>query len=172
MDMLKAWWPVLVLILLVVVVVRRIRGEPLDLKDAIVLPVVLLLIGGRSIAAMELTTVDAVWLVLLSVVSLAFGAARSATTVIERREGVLFQRYRWRTFLLLVGSLVVGAALGLLAQRFGMHEEARPLTFTIGLGLAGEGAITLLRAARRGATMPWSKDGEISTILREAPNRR
>ena len=79
MDLLKTWWPVLVLILLVVVVVRRIRGEPLDLKDAIAAPVVLLLIGGRSIAAMELTTVDAVWLVVLSVVSLSFGVARSSS---------------------------------------------------------------------------------------------
>lgn len=164
MELLKTWWPVLVVVLLVVVVVRRIRGEPLDLKDATVLPVILLVIGGRAIAEVDLTTVDTVWLTFLSLVSLGFGAARSATTVIERREGVLFQRYRWTTFALLVASLVVGAVLGLLAQRFGMHEEARPLTFTIGLGLAGEGAITLLRAARMGAPMPWSQAGGSSDV--------
>lgn len=162
MELLKIWWPVLVLVLLVVVVVRRIRGEPLDLKDAIVLPVILLVIGGRAVADVDLTTADTVWLTVLSLVSLCFGAARSATTVIERREGVFFQRYRWTTFVLLVASLVVGAVLGLVAQQFGMHEEARPLTFTIGLGLAGEGAITLLRAARMGAPMPWSQAGESS----------
>lgn len=159
MELLKTWWPVLVLVLLVVVVVRRIRGEPLDLKDAIVLPVILLVIGGRAVADVDLTIADTVWLTVLSLVSLCFGAARSATTVIEHREGVFFQRYRWTTFVLLVASLVVGAVLGLVAQQFGMHEEARPLTFTIGLGLAGEGAITLLRAARVGAPMPWSQAG-------------
>lgn len=164
MDMLKTWWPVLVVVLLIVVVVRRIRGEPLDLKDAIVLPLVLLVIGGRAIGDIDLTTVDTVWLTLLSVVSVCFGAARSATTVIERREGVFIQRYRWTTFVLLLASLIVGGGLGLLAQQFGMHEGARPLTFTIGLGLAGEGAITLLRAARMGAPMPWSQAGESSDV--------
>lgn len=157
MDLLKTWWPLLIVVLLVVVVVRRLRGEPLDLKDAIASPVILLVIGGRAIADVEPTMVDGVWLVLLSLVSLAFGAARSATTVIECRERTFFQRYRWTTFVLLVASLVVGALLGLLAQQFGMHEEARPLTFTIGVGLAGEGGITLLRAARRGVPMPWSQ---------------
>ena len=39
------------------------------------------------------------------------------------------------------------------------HEAARPLTFTIGVGLAGEGAITLIRAARRGIEMPWKELG-------------
>src|SRR5690625_2207980 len=157
MDLLKNWWPLLAVVVLVVVVVRRIRGEPLDLKDALVTPVILLVIGGRAIADVELTTVDMVWLILLSLVSVCFGAARSATTVIERREDVFVQRYRWTTFVLLIASLVAGAVLGLLAQHLGMHEEARPLTFTIGVGLAGEGGITLIRAARRGAPMPWSR---------------
>lgn len=157
MDLLKTWWPLLVVVLLIAVVVRRIRGEPLDLKDAIALPVVLLVVGGRAIADVQLTIIDMVWLTLLSLVSLCFGAARSTTTVIERRGDVFVQRYRWMTFVLLIVSLVVGAALGLLAQHLGMHEEARPLTFTIGLGLAGEGGITLIRAARRGAPMPWSR---------------
>lgn len=47
----------------------------------------------------------------------------------------------------------------MLAVRFGMHdmhEEARPLTLSLGLGPAGEGAITLLRANRRGVRMPWT----------------
>lgn len=156
MELLKTWWPLLVIVLLVVVVVRRVRGEPLDLKDAAVLPVILIVIGGRAIADVHLTTTDIVWLTLLSLVGLGFGAARSATTIIERRDEIFIQRYRWTTFALLIASLVVGAVLGMLAQHLGMHAEARPLTFTIGVGLAGEGAITLLRAARKGAPMPWS----------------
>src|SRR5699024_12270012 len=119
MDMLKTWWPVLVVVLLIVVVVRRIRGEPLDLKDAIVLPVVLLVIGGRAIGDVDLTTVDTVWLTLLSVVCVCFGAARSATTVIYRLEGVFIQRYRCTIFVLLLSLIVVVGCLVLLALHLG-----------------------------------------------------
>lgn len=155
MEQLINWWPLLVVALLVILVVRRIRGEPLDLKDAVVTPLILITIGTHMIVQIGPTAVDLMWLAILTAVSLGFGAARSATIVIERRGDWYVQRYRWTTFALLLGSLIVSAALGMLAQRLGMHEEARPLTFTIGLGLAGEGAITLVRAARRGIEMPW-----------------
>ena len=128
MDLLKTWWPLLVAVLLMVVVVRRLRGEPLDLKDAVVSPLILLIIGTRTIVEVGPTTTDLVWLSILSLVSLGFGAARSATTVIERRDEQFIQRYRWTTFALLVASLVVSAGLGMLAQHFGLHDEARPLT--------------------------------------------
>lgn len=160
MDMLLRFWPLLVIALLTVVVVRRVRGEPLDLKDAAVTPLVLLAIGTNMIIGIGPTSIDLAWLAGLSAVSLAFGAARSATIVIERRADQFVQRYRWTTFALLVASLVVGAALGPVAQHFGMHEAARPLTFTIGIGLAGEGAVTLVRAARRGIEMPWKDVGQ------------
>lgn len=156
MDMLKTWWPLLVVLVLVVVVVRRVRGEPLDLKDAVVSPLILLAIGTKTIVEAGPTAIDLVWLTGLSIVSLGFGMARAATTVIERRGAQLVQRYRWTTFALLVASLVAAGGLGLLAQRLGMHEDARPLTFSIGIGLAGEAAMTLLRAARRGAPLPSS----------------
>lgn len=160
MDLLKQWWPLLVVLLLIVVVVRRLRGEPLDLKDAVVAPVILVFLGGRAVFQAHPTTIDLAWLVGLSLVAVTFGALRSATTVIEYRGDVLVQRYRWQTLALLAVSLLASAGLGMLAVRFGMHESARPLTLSIGLGLAGEGAITLLRAARRGATMPWTEFGD------------
>lgn len=135
MSTLVQWWPLLVIALLAFVVVR---GEPLDLKDALVMPIVLLAIGTNMIIQIAPTTVDLAWLAGLSVISLAFGVARCATIVIECRGYEFVQRYRWTTFALLLASLVVGAALGQLAQHSGMHEGARPLTFTIGLGLAGK----------------------------------
>ncbi len=159
MDTLIQFWPLLIVALLVVLVVRRIRGEPLDLKDAAATPLVLLTIGTHMIVQAGPSPVDLAWLAGLSIVSLAFGAARSATIVIERRGDGFVQRYRWTTFALLVASLLVGAALGQLAQQLGMHEAARPLIFTIGVGLAGEGVITLIRAARRGVEMPWKTLG-------------
>lgn len=166
MNTLIQWWPLLVVVALVAVVVRRTRGEPLDLKDAAVTPLVLLAIGTYTISQVNPTRIDLAWLTALSAVSLGFGAARSTTVVIERRGQGYVQRYRWTTFALLAASLVVGAGLGLLAQRFGMHEAARPLTFTIGVGLAGEGAITLIRAAKRGIEMPWRNLGH---DVREQP---
>lgn len=159
MDMLNTWWPLLVVVLLVVVVVRRVRGEPLDLKDAIASPVIMIVLGVRALTEVEPTVVDVAWVIALSVVSIAFGAARSASTVIEWRGEVVIQRYRWTTFALLVASLVAGAGLGLLAQQFGMHAEARPLTLTIGVGLAGEGLITLVRGRKYGLPMPWTQLG-------------
>ena len=169
--MLFSWWPLLVAVLLVVVVVRRWRGEPLDLKDAVAAPTILLLLGGREILQIQPTTVDIIWLVVLAVVGLLFGAARSASTIIEWRGGRLIQRYRGRTFALLLASLVVGGALGLLAQQLGMHPQARPMPFTIGIGLAGEAVITLLRAARRGVPMPWSERLSALTLrYRDAAN--
>ncbi len=171
MDMLNTWWPVAVAALVVIVVVRRIRGEPLDLKDALASPAILLFLGARAIVAAEPTMIDLAWLAGLSLVSLLFGAARSATTIIEQRDGVFFQRYRWKTFGLMGASLVVGAGLGMLAQQFGLHEEAKPLTFTIGVGLAGEGAITLVRAAQRGAAMPWSSSSATNAISDTMPRR-
>lgn len=161
MDVLITWWPLLVLVLLIVLVVRRLRGEPLDLKDAAVTPLILVAIGVHTIVQVSPTALDLLWLVGLSLVSLGFGAARSATIVIERRDEGFFQRYRWSTFALLLASLIVGAGLGMLAQHLGMHEEARPLIFTIGIGLAGEGAITLLRAARLGIPMPWEEQDRV-----------
>lgn len=160
MSELFHWWPVLIVILLVVLIIRRVRGEPLDVKDAAVTPLVLLAIGTHMIIQARPTGVDLAWLTGLSLVGLAFGAARSATTVIERRDGIVVQRYRWTTFALLVGSFLAGAALSRVGQHFGMHAEARPLIFTIGIGLAGEGVITLIRAARRGLEMPWRQVGQ------------
>src|SRR5690606_29466670 len=128
-------------------------------RDTALSPVILLAIGTRSLLEFDPSAIDLVWLTALSLISLGFGALRAASTVIERRGGQFIQRYRWTTFALMIASLVVCAGLGLLAQRFGMHEEARPLTFTIGIGLAGEGAITLIRAARKGAPVPWSSKG-------------
>lgn len=159
MNTLTQFWPLLIVVPLVVLVVRRIRGEPLDLKDAMVTPIVLLAIGTHMIIQVAPTAIDLAWLAGLSVISLAFGVARSVTIVIERRGDEFVQRYQWTTFALLLTSLAVGAVLGLLAQHFGMHEEARPLTFTIGLGLGGEGAVTLIRAAQRGIEMPWKTLG-------------
>lgn len=159
MDTLINFWTLLVVVLLAVLVVRRIRGEPLDLKDAAVTPVVLLAIGVHTLVQVGPTAVDLAWLAGLCAVSLGFGAARSATIVIERRRDGLIQRYRWSTFALLVASLVIGAGLGQLAVHLGMHEEARPLVLTIGVGLAGEGVITLARAAKHGVEMPWRTVG-------------
>ena len=164
MDALIQFWPSLVVVLLVVLVVRRTRGEPLDLKDAAVTPVVLLAIGAHMLVQFGPTGVDLVWLAALSAISLGFGAARSATIVIERRGDGYVQRYRWATFALLAASLVIGAGLGQLALHMGMHPEARPLVLTIGVGLAGEGVITLIRAARHGVEMPW---GTVSRDLRD-----
>ncbi len=155
--MLNQAGPFLVAGVIVVVLVRRMTGEPVDLKDVVASPAILLFLGVRDMADANLTAVDLGWIVGLSVVSVLFGAIRSTTTVFEHRQGRLFQLYRWRTLAWMVGSLVAGACLGWVAHHLGMHDGARPMTFSVGIGLAGEAVVTLLRAYRHGAAMPWSE---------------
>ena len=151
MTTLNQWWPALVVVAVVVVVVRRFRGEPLDLKDAVVAPAVLLFLGGRTLVEIDLTPTDVLWLVITGFVGVAAGAVRATTTRLTGPPHALVQHYTWRTLVVWVVSLAASGGLGLVAGQLGMHEEARPVTLSIGLSLLGEAAVTLWRARRRGA---------------------
>ncbi|CAM3477903.1 DUF1453 domain-containing protein [Isoptericola cucumis] len=151
MTVLQTWWPVLVVVVLVVVVVRRFRGEPVDLKDAVVAPAVLLFLGGRTLLDLDLTGTDVLWLAVTGAAGVALGGVRGTTTRISGPPERLVQRYTGRTLVVWVASLVVGGTLGGLAAFAGMQAEARPVTLSIGLSLLGESAVLLWRAHRAGA---------------------
>jgi len=151
MTTLNQWWPALVVVAVVVVVVRRFRGEPLDLKDAVVAPAVLLFLGGRTLVEIDLTPTDVLWLAITGLVGVATGAVRATTTRLTGPPHALVQHYTWHTLVVWVASLAASGGLGLVAGELGMHEEARPVTLSIGLSLLGEAAVTLWRAHRRGA---------------------
>ncbi|MFI9723017.1 DUF1453 domain-containing protein [Streptomyces sp. NPDC052396] len=141
----------LVVLVVVAVIVKRLKGEPLNLRDLAVPPVVLTVIGGTALAkAHGLTAADLGWTAAGALLAVALGALRGTTVRIFARDGVLWQRYTGRTFLVLLVSLLLGAGYGLLAERLGMHRAARPAQLSIGLGFLGEALVLGCRGLRSG----------------------
>lgn len=138
-------------------IVRRSIGEPVNARDLLGTPVVLLAVGGYSLTKVpHVTAVDIAWLVGTSLVGLALGVWRGTTVHLMVKDGALWQRYPARTYLVWVVSLVVNGALGLIARAGGMHEDVRPMTLSIGVGLLGEAAAVGLRALATG--VPFSAE--------------
>ncbi|QQQ74852.1 DUF1453 domain-containing protein [Saccharothrix sp. 6-C] len=141
---------VLIVVAVVAVVVKRFRGEPVNVRDLAVPPLVLLGIGVYGLREVELTAADWGWLVAGAVVGLALGVARGATIRLFARDGVPWQRYTPWTLLVWAGSAAVSLGLGLAASAAGAPADARPVTLSIGIGLLGEAipiGLRLLKAA-------------------------
>ncbi|GHF25855.1 hypothetical protein GCM10010218_03200 [Streptomyces mashuensis] len=139
-------------VVVVIVVVKRLAGEPLDARDLFGPALVLTAIGTWTVVRNEagLTGTDLAWTVSGAVLGLALGAARGATVRVFEKEGVLWQRYTGRTFLVLAVSLAVMAGFGWLAARGGMHEGARPVQLSIGVGFLGEALVVGARGLATG----------------------
>ncbi|WP_171170035.1 CcdC protein domain-containing protein [Streptomyces sp. I05A-00742] len=141
----------IIAVVLIVVVVKRLRGEPLNARDLAVPPVVLVTIGVVTLAkAEEVTSADLAWVVPGAVLGAALGAVRARTVRLFEKDGVLWQRYTGRTFLVLAGSLVVMAAYGFVATKAGLHEEARPTQLNVGVSFLGESLVLGFRGLRSG----------------------
>ncbi|MEU5419092.1 DUF1453 domain-containing protein [Streptomyces sp. NPDC020799] len=135
----------------IAVVIKRLRGEALNARDLLVPPVVLTGIGIMSLTkAHGLTAADLTWAATGAVLGVAAGAWRGSTIVIFEKDGVLWQRYTGRSFLVLAISFVAMAGFGLLATHAGMHENARPMQLNIGVTFIGEALVVGLRGLRSG----------------------
>ncbi|MCP2259320.1 Protein of unknown function (DUF1453) [Streptoalloteichus tenebrarius] len=142
---------VLIAVVAVAVVVRRLRGEPLNLRDLVVPPLVLTALGLWALRHVEdLTPTDVVWVAAGSLLGMALGAVRATTIQVFTRDGVLWQRYTGWTFLVIVGSLVVMAGFGFLAVAMGMHEAARPIQLSVGVGFLGESLVMVRKGMATG----------------------
>ncbi|MFE6866741.1 DUF1453 domain-containing protein [Kitasatospora sp. NPDC057692] len=148
----RAWLLVTVIaVAAVAVVVKRLIGEPVNLRDLFGPPVVLTALGVWSVLeAGEPDGADVGWVVGGCLIGLGLGALRGATVALSRRDGVLYQRYTGRTFLVVVLALLASALYGLLAGRLGMHEAARPVNLSIGVGFLGEALVIGGRGLRGG----------------------
>lgn len=154
MDVLeKHPWLFAVAVLAVVgyVIVRRLSGEPLNARELFGPPVILTAPGGYQLTtAAGLTAADYAWAVGGVAIGVGFGALRGSTVRLFVKDGVLWQRYTGRTFVVWIGSLVASGGFALLAKVAGMHPQARPIVLSIGIGLLGEMAVTGLRALASG----------------------
>ncbi|MEV0371491.1 DUF1453 domain-containing protein [Streptomyces sp. NPDC050636] len=129
----------IVLAVVIVVIIKRLRGEPVNARELFVAPVILIIIGVTSLAkADNLTGADCAWAAAGAVLGCALGALRGTTVQLFDRDGVLWQRYTGRTFVVAGLSLLAMAGYGLLAAKLGMHENARPTQLGIGISFLGE----------------------------------
>ncbi|MFE5582805.1 DUF1453 domain-containing protein [Kitasatospora sp. NPDC056531] len=141
----------LIAAVVVVVLVRRLRGEPLNARDLFGPPVVLTGLGLWALAQHHgLGPRDYVWVGVGVALGTAFGAVRGATIRVYEREGVLWQRYTGWTFLVAAISLAVMAGFAALAEHNGLAPDARPVQLSIGVGFLGEALVVGHRALSSG----------------------
>ncbi|MGA5559624.1 DUF1453 domain-containing protein [Streptomyces platensis] len=137
----------LILVGVIAVIIKRLRGEAVNARELFVPPAVLIAIGVFTLARTQgVTGTDITWTTAGALLGGALGALRGATVQLSARDGVLWQRYTGRTFLVALLSLLAMAGFGLLAARMGMHEYARPVQLAIGVSFLGEA----LAIGRRG----------------------
>ncbi|MFI9157616.1 DUF1453 domain-containing protein [Kitasatospora aureofaciens] len=141
----------LIAAVVVVVVVRRLRGEPLNARDLFAPPVVLTGLGLWALSQEQgLRTGDYVWVAAGAALGTAFGALRGVTIRLDERDGVLWQRYTGWTFLVATLSLALMAGFAVLAERNGLAPGARPVQLSIGVGFLGEALVVGYRALSSG----------------------
>ncbi|WP_370934504.1 DUF1453 domain-containing protein [Amycolatopsis sp. cg13] len=155
----SGWVLVSLVVGVVVMLVFRMLGEPLNWRDTVAPPVVLIAIGVAGVVGFKgLTGADVWWIVGSCVIGLAFGAARGATIRLYAKKGELWQRYRKSSLALFVLGVAVSLGFTVLAVKFGMHEQARPYQLAIGISFAGEALVLIPRGLR--SDVPFAKDKE------------
>ncbi|MGG7569514.1 DUF1453 domain-containing protein [Streptomyces sirii] len=141
----------IIAVLVIAVVIKRLTGEPVTMRDLFVTPAVLTGIGILSLVKMkDVTGADLTWVVAGAVLGAALGALRGTTIQLSDKQGALWQRYTGRTFLAVIGSLVIMIGFGLLAAKMGMHEKARPIQLSLGVSFLGESLVVHRRGMASG----------------------
>ncbi|MBD0676969.1 DUF1453 domain-containing protein [Streptomyces sp. CBMA156] len=142
----------------VALIIKRLIGEPINVRDLFGPAVVLTALGIWSVAEVkELNGTDIGWVLGGSVISLGFGLVRGSTVVVFEKNEVLHQRYTPKTFLVIVAAFVASALYGLLAKKMGMHEDARPMNLSIGIGFLGEALVIGYRGLLKGGNFAPEK---------------
>lgn len=133
----------------------RMKGQPLQARRLLVLPVVLMVLGITDLtgsSAPHLTPKDIGFLAAGAAISAVLGAARGATIVIYPQAGELWQRYRpvtvvlWITLIATKLILMVIAGIAHAAAGGGTSS----LLLTLGISLLAEAAIVGPRALSTG----------------------
>jgi hypothetical protein len=146
------------------VLFSRFRGQPLRVRRAAVLPLVLAVLGGVDIAHAlphGLTGADVLFLVGGGLVAFAIGALRGTSVRIYPKDGVLWLRYRGITVAWWVASIAARFGLVAVAGSLGVSAglSTNSILLVAGLNLLGEGVVALARGAATG--VPFAQDNQV-----------
>ena len=152
----------------------RMKGQPLQAKRLLVLPLVLTVLGITDLtgsSAPHLTPKDIAFLVLSAGISAVLGAARGATIVIYPQGGELWQRYRPVTIGLWITLIAAKLILIVIAAAAGASAGGgtSSLLLTLGVSLLAEAAIVGPRALSTG--LPFATGHQDSGSGRPVPSR-
>ncbi|MEU4200702.1 DUF1453 domain-containing protein [Streptomyces sp. NPDC026294] len=152
---------------LVLVVAKRLKGEPVTVRELFAGPAVLTGLGILFAAKADgVTGTDIAWVVPGAFLGLGLGAARGALVHLFEKDGTLWQRYTGRTFLVVIASLLVSAGYGVLAEHMGMHPYARPTQLTIGVSFLGESLLIHYRARKTGTPFAPQQESPLAFLGR------
>jgi membrane protein CcdC involved in cytochrome C biogenesis len=160
--------------LAVLMIVRRLAGQPVQAKRLFLLPLIMLAVGGYEVVKSGSGVSASLWLsiVVTGVLSVVLGMARGATLRLYERDGALWQRYTWVTFVVWGVSFVVrfgvraliggDAAYRTAIAHGGLHGATgstliMSMLVTSGLGFLGEALVVTPRALRLG--VPFASSG-------------
>ncbi|MFI5910732.1 hypothetical protein [Dactylosporangium sp. NPDC051541] len=159
---------------IVLLMARRFAGEPLEARRLILPPVILLIVGGYTLAQVDFATaathpvIDGAVLAMGAILAVAGGIVRGLTVRVFVQNGHVWYRYTlvtigvWLTMAVLrVGQLFAGRAL---------HADQAVLSagllVVLSLSFLGEAAIVGKRAIATGA--PFAPQGARRAARRSA----
>jgi hypothetical protein len=154
----------------------RMKGQPLEAKRLLVLPVVLIVIGITDItgsSAPHLTASDIAFLAIGVGIAVVLGAARGATMELYPNGGELWQRYRLVTVALWIALIAAKLVLAAIAGVSGASAGAgtNSLLLTLGVSLLAEAAIVALRALSRGVPSAADRKDSDGRQARDRPTQ-
>jgi hypothetical protein len=143
----------------------RLKGQPLEAKRLLVLPVILIVVGVTDItgsSAPHLNGSDLAFLGVGVAIAVALGAARGATMELYPNGGELWQRYRLVTVALWLALIAAKLVLAAIAAATGASAGGgtNTLLLTLGVSLLAEAAIVGPRALSTG--VPFAADRKSS----------
>jgi hypothetical protein len=118
---------VIAALLVVFVIYQQLRTRPINPRQLIVLPVVLIFLGLVNLQHHSLTTAASIALVASVATAFLFGVARGLTTQTWWANGVLLRKGTTVTLLLWIAGIALRLVIGVVARRGGV-----PISVTTG----------------------------------------
>nr|BFE55833.1 hypothetical protein GCM10020063_003590 [Dactylosporangium thailandense] len=150
---------------IVLLLVRRCIGEPLEARRLILPPVLLIILGGYSLAQIDFATaarhpvLDGAVLGLGALVAVAGGIVRGLTVKVFVQQGHVWYRYTLVTIAVWLGLVVLRLGQTFAGRALGADQAvlSAGLLLVLGLSFLGEAAIVGRRAIATGA--PFAPKG-------------